>query len=114
MTSIETSVAAERTSFVIGKCKGDGCAFVTRTLYRNVQHLTRSAYVAGDYDKTVAFTLNDVHYYGTCAEHGNVLLRLGVGTIRADIACSAKCVSARGVRCDCACGGANHGAGHGS
>lgn len=113
---MSTSVATERTSFVIGKCKkGDGaCATVHRTLYVNVQHITADQYKAGDFDKTVAFTLNDVHYYATCAEHGSFGLRMGTGTVRADIACSAKCLSAKGVRCDCACGGLNHGAGHGS
>ncbi len=35
------------------------------------------------------------------------------GVYRPEIPCSAKCVGATGHNCECACGGKNHGAGHG-
>ncbi len=34
------------------------------------------------------------------------------GTTRPDIPCNARCTGAVGSSCDCACGGANHGAAH--
>lgn len=42
-------------------------------------------------------------------------LRLGhevVGTVT-DHKCGSKCLNSKGPSCECACGGANHGAGHG-
>lgn len=35
------------------------------------------------------------------------------GVLNPEHACSAKCVNATGHKCECSCGGANHGAAHG-
>lgn len=50
-----------------------------------------------------------------CVEHHRRLRFVPVvGTVDDSVRCSATCTNAIGPSCDCACGGANHGAGHGS
>ena len=49
-----------------------------------------------------------------CAEHRARMYYIAVkGTFKADVKCNAKCVGSKGHVCECACGGQNHGAGHG-
>jgi hypothetical protein len=47
-----------------------------------------------------------------CACGHSVHLKVLRGTRNADKRCDARCMSATGPSCECACGGANHGAGH--
>jgi hypothetical protein len=44
----------------------------------------------------------------------SVMLKPVSGTRRADIVCGSKCTNSTGHVCECACGGRNHGAGHGT
>lgn len=48
-----------------------------------------------------------------CACGGPMVGRLIEGTHNDAIACDGRCTAAKGHRCECSCGGANHGADHG-
>ena len=49
-----------------------------------------------------------------CAGCGKTrILRRVLGVKRADIPCSAKCLASYGPKCECSCGGRNHGGAHG-
>lgn len=47
-----------------------------------------------------------------CECGGRIRLRKLDGKYNRDKRCSARCTNATGPSCECACGGANHGAGH--
>lgn len=42
-----------------------------------------------------------------------VTMKAVIGTRNADVPCDERCTEAKGHKCECACGGRNHGAGHG-
>lgn len=111
----------------IGKCKSKGCKHATRTAFADVQILdsgkrARSArtgeMVLVDvntlraYDPTRPFILNNVAVAARCPEHGVYRLESLKGRLVPDHQCDSRCTSATGSKCDCSCGGANHGADH--
>lgn len=111
----------------IGKCSTKGCGEATRVRFEDVQHLDSGRFAknaAGEkvlldelslkaYDRERAFILNGVAVSARCAEHGVYRLRPLNGRTVEAIKCDARCTGATGPKCDCSCGGANHGADHG-
>lgn len=49
-----------------------------------------------------------------CGCSGGVAYNNVCGTRNDDIKCDARCTEATGHKCECSCGGKNHGSGHGS
>lgn len=47
-----------------------------------------------------------------CSCGGWALLKRVQGTVNTSVRCDSRCMYAIGPKCDCQCGGANHGAGH--
>lgn len=108
----------------IGKCKK--CRHATRVAGTDVQVIdverrVRSAttgeliYLTENlrtYDPAKPYILNGMNVCARCPEHGVYRLQPIKGRLVPDHKCDARCTSATGPKCDCSCGGANHGANH--
>jgi hypothetical protein len=111
----------------IGKCKAKGCHHAARVEYNDVQQLDsgRKAKSArtGEmflidlrtlraYDRSRPFILNGIAVSNKCPEHGVYRLQPVKGRLVPDHKCDVRCTGATGPKCDCSCGGANHGSDH--
>jgi hypothetical protein len=108
----------------IGKCRE--CSHSTRVDWAHVQDLDSHRWAksartgervlvtpdGAAYDQARPFILNGVAVSARCPDHGVYRLQLLRGRVVATITCDARCTTARGPKCDCSCGGANHGADH--
>lgn len=113
-------------STYIGKCKVRACKHATRCGEADVQELDSDRrapadehgariYLTADgaeYDPSRPYILNAMHVCARCPEHGVYRLEYLRGRVVESIRCDARCQNATGSKCDCQCGGANHGANH--
>lgn len=83
---------------MVGKCRACGGGVQTQTVW------TGGMYFHADG--------KDHNRRAVCACGAVVAVRPVVGKHNASIKCDARCEHATGGSCECACGGANHGAGH--
>ncbi len=111
-------------STYIGSCPK--CSHASRVARADVQDLDSSRWAksartgervlltatGAAYDRARPFILNGVAVSSRCPEHGVYRLRPLAARFVESVACDARCTSARGPKCDCSCGGANHGADH--
>jgi hypothetical protein len=102
----------------LGRCKG--CKRPVSALMPGiVQRRTENRY-----GRTVETTWTSVYVYGErgtddwkrllpCPDCGaSVAVRPVEGRISLDTPCDSRCTSAKGHRCECSCGGLNHGSDH--
>lgn len=90
----------------IGKCK---------QCRHGLRHNGFAVHERGDKDSTVAYKVGNHGVFGVCPEHGKFFpMRALVGRTVPEHKCDSRCTSATGPKCDCSCGGANHGADHGA
>lgn len=108
----------------IGGCRK--CAHASRVAWRDVQHLDSDRWASSartgervlmtpdgaSYDRARPFILNGIAVSARCPDHGVYRLQSLRGRVVESVACDARCTGARGPKCDCSCGGANHGANH--
>lgn len=97
--------------YEIGKCPVQGCRCRVRfegekivTVSKWVNHLGYQKCTTSEHATKTLW-----HADLFCVEHRR---RLGVATIAArlnETPCDARCTSAKGFKCECSCGGANHG-----
>jgi hypothetical protein len=109
----------------LGKCKAKGCKSASRVAVTDVQRLDSDRWAknaAGErmlitdagssYDRSRPFILNGVCVSARCPDHGVYRLQSVKGRLVPDHKCDRRCTGATGPKCDCSCGGANHGADH--
>lgn len=91
----------------LGKCTAKGCKFGMR------RELAREFYVHhhGLAVRVVARIVPSAVYEAPkCPEHGRYLRFANLEARRTEKACDVRCTGARGHKCECSCGGENHGA----
>ena len=109
----------------IGKCKACKLARKTTVRVRQVQipHETmpdvfpprwHDVFVTEDGTLNLAHlgTWTEKLFFETCACGGRRKMNAVRGTVNMNKGCDGRCMAATGPNCDCACGGANHGANH--
>lgn len=97
----------------IGTCRACGAttaAVVWRIARNNGRYLTPAADAFQD---DARFDSRRGIVAGCRGCGAQVVVGEVVGRVRPDVACDARCTGAKGRRCDCSCGGLNHGADHG-
>lgn len=101
-----------------GKCKA--CGAKRSALLTSIEHVRTSTMIAGFGITDTGARLAPTSYGNAqvacvvpCACGGRVTLKPVVGRFVASIACDSRCEHATGHKCECACGGRNHGKAHG-
>jgi len=104
---------------LIGRCKGCRKGIRVEAVPGTVPEVDPrfgSRRNALKFGEAVELALHGCHWSGcftVCAGCGERFqLRRLLGKVVADKACGGRCMSATGPSCECACGGANHGANH--
>jgi hypothetical protein len=97
----------ENTGNYLGRCKD--CDYVIFATAEDVQQADGFRDVTAG---TGVYRIND-NVFARCTNRHKVFLCKPVqGTYSADHQCDSRCLNARGWKCTCSCGGANHGRGH--
>lgn len=91
---------------VMARCTRKGCQFVRRADVTGMVGETSDRY--GNVRRTWTMSLAGLP---ECPDHGPVEVHEVRGTVT-ETECDARCTSAKGHVCECACGGANHGTDH--
>lgn len=98
----------------IGKCRK--CSHTSRAHVADVQtydSATGRTYTGHKVDTARPFRAGNGPFAAKCPTHGVYPLRALQGRTVETIKCDARCTGAHGPKCDCSCGGKNHGADHG-
>lgn len=96
----------------IGHC--NKCGKVVRRQVTGIRVRTESWGVCGFKSSTRETQVQgDGPAYCACRKGQKLLLMRAIeGHVRPEIPCDARCTEAKGHRCECSCGGKNHGSGH--
>jgi hypothetical protein len=108
ISSLDQSILAPvaKTFSFIGRCPVAGCTAVFHVEKQGAIETHRTRF-GGAFQKSVPVWPGiEVH----CVTHKRRIgWRQVDGTFSAEHACDVRCTSARGHKCECSCGGANHG-----